>query len=72
MAGGTGIFFLTMNSVVMGMPEVLPIAGGLGAISCWERGGMIVDIIRIVRLFFGRKFNGKGAMLETMIFWANN
>ncbi len=27
-----------MNSVVMGRPEVLPIAGGLGAISSWERG----------------------------------
>jgi hypothetical protein len=36
-----------------------------------EGGGMIVDIIRIVRLFFGRKINGKGAMLETMTFWAN-
>jgi hypothetical protein len=33
MAGGTGIFFLTMNSVVMGRPEVLPFAGGLGAMS---------------------------------------
>ncbi len=32
---------------------------------------MIVDIIRMVRLFFGRKINGKGAMLETMSFWAN-
>jgi hypothetical protein len=32
-------FFLTMNSVVMGRPEVLPIAGGLGAISSWGRGG---------------------------------
>ena len=28
-----------MNSVVMGTPEVLPIAGGLGAISSWGRGG---------------------------------
>ncbi len=30
-----------MNSVavVMGKPEVLPIAGGLGAISSWGRGG---------------------------------
>ena len=36
-----------------------------------EGGGMIVDIIRMVRLFFGRKINGKGAMLETMTFWAN-
>jgi hypothetical protein len=36
-----------------------------------EGGGMIVDIIRMVRLFFGRNINGKGAMLETMTFWAN-
>ncbi len=36
-----------------------------------EGGGMIVEIIRMVRLFFGRKINGKGAMLETMTFWAN-
>jgi hypothetical protein len=36
-----------------------------------EGGGMIVDIIRMFRLFFGRKINGKGAMLETMTFWAN-
>ncbi len=30
-----------MNSVavVMGNPEVLPIAGGLGAMSSWGRGG---------------------------------
>jgi hypothetical protein len=28
-----------MNSVVMGRPEVLPIAGGLGAMSSWGRGG---------------------------------
>ncbi len=68
MAGGPGIFSLTMNSVVMGRPEVLPIAGGLGAISSWGRGGMIVDIIKMVRLFFGRNINGKGAMLETMTF----
>ncbi len=39
MAGGAGIFFLTMNSVVMERPEVLPIAGGLGAMSSWGRGG---------------------------------
>ncbi len=41
MAGGAGIFFLTMNSVavVMEKPEVLPIAGGLGAMSSWGRGG---------------------------------
>ncbi len=36
-----------------------------------EGWGMIVDIIRMVRLIFGRKINGKGAMLETMTFWAN-
>ncbi len=28
-----------MNSVVMGRPEVLPIAGGLGAMSSWGVGG---------------------------------
>jgi hypothetical protein len=28
-----------MNSVVMGRPEVLPIGGGLGAISSWGREG---------------------------------
>ncbi len=28
-----------MNSVVMGRPEVLPIAGGLGAMASWGRGG---------------------------------
>ncbi len=28
-----------MNSVVMGRPDVLPIAGGLGAMSSWGRGG---------------------------------
>ncbi len=41
MAGGAGIFFFTMNSVavVMGKPEVLPIASGLGAMSSWGRGG---------------------------------
>ncbi len=72
MAGGAGIFFLTMNSVVMGRPEVLPIAGGLGAIfEAGKREGMIVDIIRMVRLCFCRKINGKGAMLETMTFWVN-
>ena len=38
-SGGAGIFFLTMNSVVMGRPKVLPIAGGLGAMSSWGRGG---------------------------------
>jgi hypothetical protein len=32
-------FFLTMKSVVMGKPEVLPFAGGLGAMSSWGRGG---------------------------------
>jgi hypothetical protein len=32
---------------------------------------MIVDIIRMVRLFIGRKIKWKGAMLVTMIFWAN-
>ncbi len=36
-----------------------------------EGGGMIVNIIRMVRLFFSRKINGKGAMLETMTFFAN-
>ncbi len=36
-----------------------------------EGGGIIVDIIRMVRLFFGRKIIGKGAMLETMTFWTN-
>ncbi len=41
MAGGAGIFFFTMNSVavVMGKPEALPIAGGVGAMSSWGRGG---------------------------------
>jgi hypothetical protein len=38
-----------MNSVVMGTPEVLPIAGGLGAMSSWGRGGMILEVIRMVR-----------------------
>ncbi len=28
-----------MNSVVMGRSEVLPFAGGLGAMSSWGRGG---------------------------------
>ncbi len=39
-----------MNSVavVMGKPEVLPIAGGLGAMSSWGRGG-ILEVIRMVR-----------------------
>ncbi len=32
-------FFLTMNSVVMGRPEVLLFGGGLGAMSSWGRGG---------------------------------
>ncbi len=36
-----------------------------------EGRGMIVDIIRTVRLFFGRKIYGEGAMLETMTFWVN-
>jgi hypothetical protein len=50
LAGGAGIFFLTMNSVavVMGMPEALPIAGGLGAMSSWGWGG-ISEVIRMVR-----------------------
>ncbi len=48
MARGADIFFLTMNSVVMGRPEVLPIAGGLGAMSSWGRGGMILEVIRMV------------------------
>ncbi len=41
MAGGAGSFFPTMNSVavVMGKLEVLPFAGGLGAMSSWGRGG---------------------------------
>ncbi len=40
-----------MNSVavVMGMPEVLPIAGGLGAMSSWGLGGMILEVIRMVK-----------------------
>ncbi len=40
-----------MNSVavVMGMLEVLPIAGGLGAMSSWGRGG-ILEVIRMVRI----------------------
>ncbi len=33
----------------MGTPEVLPIAGGLGAISNWGWGGMIFEVIRMVR-----------------------
>ena len=39
-----------MNSVavVMGKPEVLPIAGGLGTMSGWGRGG-ILEVIRMVR-----------------------
>jgi hypothetical protein len=39
-----------MNSVavVMGTLEVLPIAGGLGAMSSWGRGG-ILEVIRMVR-----------------------
>jgi hypothetical protein len=43
-------FFLTMNSVavVMGTPEALPIAGGLGAMSSWGWGG-ILEVIRMVR-----------------------
>ncbi len=43
MARAAGIIFLTMNSVavVMGRPEVLPIAGGLGTMSSWGLGGMI-------------------------------
>jgi hypothetical protein len=50
LAGGPGIFFQTMNSVavVMGMPEVLPIAGGLGAMSSWGLRGMILEVIRMV------------------------
>ncbi len=28
-----------MNSLVMGRPEVLPFASGLGAMSSWGRGG---------------------------------
>ncbi len=43
-------FILTMNSVavVMRMPEVLPIAGGLGAMSSWGQGE-ILEVIRMVR-----------------------
>jgi hypothetical protein len=37
-----------MNSVVMGRLEVLPIAGGLGAMSSWGLGGMILEVIRMV------------------------
>jgi hypothetical protein len=39
-----------MNSVavVMGKPEVLPIAGGLGAMSSWGWGG-ILEVRRMVR-----------------------
>jgi hypothetical protein len=39
-----------MNSVavVMGTPEVLPIAGGLGALSSWGWGG-ILEVVRMVR-----------------------
>ncbi len=37
-----------MNSVVMGQPEVLPIAGGLGAMSSRGLGGMILEVIRMV------------------------
>ncbi len=50
MAGGAGIFFLTMNSVavVMVTPSLLPIAGGLGAMSSWGLGGMILEVIRMV------------------------
>ncbi len=51
LAGGTGIFFLTMNSVavVIGTPEVLPIVVGLGAMSSWGLGGMILEVIRMVK-----------------------
>ncbi len=51
MAGCAGFFFLTMNSVAVAMikPEVLPIAGSLGAMSSWGRGGMILEVIRMVR-----------------------
>ncbi len=40
-----------MNSVavVIGRPKVLPIAGGLGAMSSWGLGGMILEIIRMVK-----------------------
>ncbi len=33
----------------MGTPEVLPFAGGLGAMSSWGRGGMILEVMRMVR-----------------------
>ena len=33
----------------MGRPEVLPIAGGLGAISSWGQGGMTLKVMRMVR-----------------------
>ncbi len=38
-----------MNSVavVVGTPKVLPIAGGLGAMSSWGRG-VILEVIRMV------------------------
>ncbi len=44
-------FFLTMNSVavVMRTPEVLQIAGGLGAMSSRGLGGMILEVIRMVK-----------------------
>jgi hypothetical protein len=35
-------------AMVMGTPKVLPIAGGLGAMSSWGRGG-ILEVIRMVR-----------------------
>ncbi len=40
-----------MNSVAveLGMPEVLPIAGGLGAKLSWGLGGMILEVIRMVK-----------------------
>ena len=60
-----------MNSVVMGRPEVLPIAGGLGAISSWGRGGNDCGHNQDGQAVFWQKINGKGAMLETMTFWAN-
>ncbi len=33
----------------MGTPEVLPFAGGLGAILSWGRGGMVLEVMRMVR-----------------------
>ncbi len=52
-----------MNSValVMGKPEVLPIAGGLGAMSSWGRGG-----------YFGGNKDGQKRMVLRCQFKAFN